>query len=241
MKNYKDLKLVYEILYSYYGPQGWWPVTNDGFYPTYRKNYFGPLTESECFEIVVGCILTQNASWRNVEKCIINLKKGNLLTPKKILNLSSNVFEDLIRPSIYYRQKSARLKDLCRWIISHGGKIKDILKGDPIALRGELLSIKGIGKETADSILLYAGYHPFFVIDAYTKRLFMRLYNREISDYDTLQEIFHSSLDRDFKIYNEFHALIVEHSKKFCRKIPSCTGCPLIKLCHKGEGDGDNR
>lgn len=239
MKRYKDLKTLFDILYSYYGPQGWWPVTQGNLHPIYRKNYFGPLTEDECFEIAIGAVLTQNVSWKNVERCIINLKKADLLTPQRIASIPIAELEALIIPSGYYRQKAQRLKELAHWIISNGGSFKSIFRAEPSKIREGLLSIKGIGKETADSILLYAGYFPYFVIDAYTKRLFKRLYHRDITDYDKLQDIFHSNVPRNFKIYNEFHALIVEHSKRFCRKLPNCHECPLKKRCLEGKRYGD--
>lgn len=239
MSRYKNLKNIYMILYSYYGPQGWWPVTQGNAYPTYRKNYFGPLTESECFEISCGAILTQSVSWKNVEKCIVNLKKADLISPKRIVKVSTNDLELLIRSSGYYRQKAIKLKNFSNWILLNGGKLKNIFKTDPYKIREDLLKIKGIGKETADSILLYAGCFPFFVIDAYTKRLFKRVYNTEIQEYDILQDIFHLNINKDFKIYNEFHALIVEHSKRFCGKIPICYRCPLLRLCFYGRGYGN--
>ncbi|MCX7641412.1 MAG: hypothetical protein N2Z20_02115 [Elusimicrobiales bacterium] len=236
MNNFKNLKDIYLILYDYYGPQGWWPVTSDGNIPVYRKNFFGPLSENECFEISCGAILTQNVSWKNVEKCIINLKKANFLSFEKILNSSPSEISLLIKSSGYYRQKTIKLKNFSKWLELQGGSLKKIFKKDPKKIRGELLGISGIGKETADSILLYAGYFPFFVVDTYTKRLLNRIYSTNISNYDEIQKIFHSNIKNDFKIFNEYHALIVEHSKKFCKKQTNdCKNCPLIKLCLEGQ------
>ncbi|MCX7905070.1 MAG: hypothetical protein N2446_00015 [Elusimicrobiales bacterium] len=237
MIKFKNLKEIYSILYNYYGPQGWWPIMSlkeDRL--VYRKNFFGPLSEDECFEISCGAILTQNISWRNVEKCITNLKKTNFLSPQKILNASSEEIHLLIKPSGYYRQKTLKLKNFSKWVIDQGGKLKKIFKKNPKEIRKELLNIKGIGKETADSILLYAGCLPFFVIDFYTVRLVNRVYLINVCDYEELQNIFHSNLVNDFKIFNEYHALIVEHSKKFCKKeLNNCKDCPILKICLEGK------
>lgn len=232
MKKNNKIKTIFLKLYDYYGPQGWWPIVDKNYQVRYRKNFFGKLSDDECFEISSGAILTQNVSWKNVEKAIINLKKNNLLNPYKINDLDFEFVSNLIRSTGYYKQKTIKLKNFSKWIIEKGGSLKKIFnKTQPLQLRNMLLSINGIGKETADSILLYAAYIPFFIIDAYTKRLINRVLNIELTDYDELQNLFHKSIEKDFKIYNEFHALIVQHSKNFCRKEPLCSSCPLSDTC----------
>lgn len=236
MIEFKKLSAVYSILYEHYGPQGWWPLYSEKEKKiVYRKNYFGPLSEKECFEIAAGAVLTQNITWKNAEKCVINLKTNNILDPEKLLNTEENIIYKLIRSSGYYKQKTQKLKNLSLWICKKGGDIKKIFKDNPDIIRRELLSIKGIGKETADSIMLYAAYIPFFVIDSYTKRLFSRIFTHTIESYDELQEIFHKTIPADYIIYNEFHALIVEISKNVCKKNnPLCKVCVLKKICNYG-------
>lgn len=232
MKSNDKIGDIFIKLYKHYGPQGWWPIINKDYQIVYRKNFFGKLSDNECFEISCGAILTQNVSWKNVEKCIVTLKKNNILTPYKIKEIEIDILSSLIKPSGYYRQKSIKLKNFSNWVIENGGSLNKIFKKNkPSRLRDMLLNIKGIGNETADSILLYAGYIPFFVVDAYTKRLIKRVLNVKTESYDDLQNIFHISIDKDFRIYNEFHALIVEHSKTFCKKEPLCNGCPLSDMC----------
>ncbi|MGC8867927.1 MAG: endonuclease III domain-containing protein [Elusimicrobiales bacterium] len=234
----KKIEKIYKILYEFYGPQGWWPICLDGR-SVYRKNYFGPLSDSQRFEICVGAILTQNVSWKNVEKCIVKLKENRMLDPVKIIEEPDEKIYPLIISSGYYKQKALKLKNISRWIIHKGGDFKKIFKKNPYKIRNELLLINGIGKETADSILLYAGYLPFFVIDAYTKRIFERIFNRICYEYDELQNLFQESLPLDHRIYNEYHALIVEISKNICLKNdPQCLRCPLRMLCSYGRDYG---
>ncbi len=235
MSEFKKLYKIYKLLYEFYGPQGWWPICI-GNKSVYRKNYFKPLTDLECFEISTGAVLTQNVSWKNVEKCIIRLKENKMLDPIKILNAKEEEIYPLIISTGYYRQKTIKLKNLSRWLISQGGSFKKIFEKNMSWIRNELLSIKGIGRETADSILLYAGYLPSFVIDAYTKRIFQRIFNKACDDYDELQKIFTDNLPLDHRIYNEYHALIVEISKDICVKNnPQCFKCPLKKICFYGK------
>ncbi len=200
---------------SHFGSPGWWP----GETP---------------FEIMVGAILTQNTAWRNVEVAIENLKKAEAMDPYSISSMPLDHLESLIKPSGFYRQKAKRLKEFCRYMIErYGGDVGKMKERDLWELREELLSIRGIGKETADSILLYALEKPIFVVDAYTHRIMSRhgLSPEEVT-YDELQAIFMESLPKDVKLFNEFHALFVLTGKEFCRKKPICHGCPLQGLSH---------
>ena len=208
-----DLLEVYKILLETYGEQNWWPVDED----YHRKQGTDPREE-----IVIGAILTQNTSWRNVEKALENLKREGVLSFEGIIKTPLDKLQELIRPSGYYRQKARRLKEVA-------GELSPVSKVERIS-REELLKIKGIGRETADAILLYAGNRPYFVIDAYTKRIVKRVFGIEGS-YEELRSWFEESLPKDVKIHKEFHALLDEHAKRFCRKEPMCEGCPLIRVC----------
>lgn len=206
-----NLKIIYDKLYRYFGPQAWWP----GETP---------------FEVIVGAILTQNTSWQNVAKAIDNLKKAKVLTPKKLHALSRPRLAKLIRPSGYFNIKAKRLKEFLNFLFkNYGGSLKKMFSRPLEDLRKEILAVQGIGPETADSILLYAAGLPVFVVDAYTKRIFSR---KKIlpqdADYYQVQELFTRSLKKDVQLYNEYHALIVRLGKDFCRKNnPKCEICPI--------------
>lgn len=201
-----NLLNIYHQLLNKYGRQGWWP--------TISKN-----EKEKQFEIIVGSILTQNTSWTNVEKAILSLKQSNLLNPEKILKIEKKKLARLIKSSGYYNQKAERLKIISEFFL----KSK---KTNKIPNREELLKVKGIGQETADSILLYAYNKPYFVVDAYTKRL-LSCFNIKFKDYEQYQNFFHKNLPSDAGLFKEFHALIVEHSKKICKKEPDCRNCCL--------------
>ncbi|MEK7851396.1 MAG: endonuclease III domain-containing protein [Deltaproteobacteria bacterium] len=207
----KDILLkVYDKLYKTYGPQHWWP----GDTP---------------FEVIVGAILTQNTSWGNVEKAIRNLKAEGILSPEDLRDVNHNHLAMLIRPSGYFNIKAGRLKHFIEYLFKrHGGSLKKMFSLELKQLRHELLEVKGIGPETADSILLYAGGYPVFVVDAYTVRIFQRLgiLPEEVTYHET-QEIFMDSLPDDVKLFNEYHALIVRLGKELCRPRPKCEKCPL--------------
>lgn len=188
-----SLHKEYEKLLKEYGPQAWWPMRR-GFSP-------------KEWEVCVGAILTQNTNWRNVEKALDNLIKSNVVTPEATLKTSSRRLEQLVRPSGFYKQKAERLKTLAKFVLSYGS-FSDFKRVE----RQELLKVKGVGPETADSILLYACGRPFFVIDAYTKR-FARSLGMKPADYETLRAHFESRLPKDVALYKEFHALIVEWGK----------------------------
>ena len=197
------MKEIYNILYKKYGKQNWWPTKSD----------------NKKFEVIIGTILTQNTSWNNVEKAINNLIKNNVLDAEKIIKINKNKLASLIRSAGYYNQKAERLKIIAKFFLNNK---------DPN--REELLNLKGVGKETADSILLYAYNKPYFVVDAYTKRIMNRIGFKEES-YDELQELFHKSLEKDYKLFNEYHALIVKLAKENCKKTPRCNDCCLKDKC----------
>lgn len=205
---------AYTLLFEHFGAQGWWPGET-------------------AFEIVVGAILTQNTNWGNVRKAIVNLKDAGILDFNSLLELPAETLAEYIRPSGYYNIKARRLKNLLGMIRdNYGGSLDGLLADQTARARENLLSVQGIGPETADSILLYAGGHPVFVVDAYTHRIFSRhgLVDVE-SDYHRLQEVFEDRLPRDVALYNEFHALIVMTGKHFCKKTsPLCDRCPLRGL-----------
>lgn len=202
-------ELVYNKLFEAYGLQGWWPINN--------KYSGGPKNFNEQFEVVVGAILTQNCAWSNVEKALINLK-GNL-DINSILRFDDQKLGQLIRSTGYYNQKVRKLKN-----------VAEFFKNNKDPSREELLSLKGVGPETADSILLYAFNKPYFVVDAYTKRIFIRLKLCDINmSYDELQKLFMDNVD--VKLFNDYHALIVKLAKEHCNSKPQCNGCPLNDLC----------
>lgn len=202
---------IYRRLYAHFGPQHWWPADS-------------------AFEVMVGAILTQNTSWSNVEKAVANLKKHNVLVPVQLYNLSDKKLGQLIRSAGYYNIKAKRLKSFLEFFIGrYNASIKRISAAKSACLRQELLGVKGIGPETADSILLYALNKPVFVVDAYTKRIFSRLkLLKEGASYDAAQKLFTSGLKANTKLFNEYHALIVALAKNYCGKSkPKCSLCPL--------------
>ena len=212
MRTAELLHDIYERLLAHFGPQHWWPGDSP-------------------FEIMVGAVLTQNTSWSNVEKAIANLKAAGLLAPAALAALSVEELAELIRPAGYHNLKTARLKNLLALIEEQGGV--EVLLAQPTAtLRELLLGVKGIGPETADSIVLYAAGRPVFVVDTYTHRiLFRHGLVSEDCDYFQMQELFMDNLEEDAALFNEYHALIVRVGKEFCRKsTPNCDGCPLTGL-----------
>jgi endonuclease III related protein len=205
------LDAYFNSLFTAFGPQHWWP----GKTP---------------FEVIVGAILTQNTSWTNVERAIANLRRAKLLTPAAIEKVPPQKIEMLIRSSGYFRQKARKLKAFCAFLrYEYGGSLKRMFAQPTHALREKLLGVFGIGPETADSILLYAGGHPVFVVDAYTKRMLSRHgWTNEEAKYDDVRWIFERQFPGDVKRFNEFHALIVATGKRFCRtRAPLCGECPL--------------
>ncbi|NLH39263.1 MAG: endonuclease [Elusimicrobia bacterium] len=235
-KNIVDIRKIFDLLYDSFQAQGWWPIYDlKTGQSLYRKNFFGLLDEDEMLEISLGAILTQNTSWKNAEKAIGELKKNKFIDYKKILSSDEQDIALLIKSSGYYNQKAKKIKNFSLWIKKNGGKLSELKKKDPYHLREELLLINGVGKETADSILLYSFYLPFFVVDSYTKRVYQRVTgDHNDYEYDELREIFENSIEKNFKIYNEFHALLVKTAKDFCLKnLPVCVKCPLEKICRR--------
>lgn len=208
------LSKIYNSLYHYFGPLHWWP----GDTP---------------FEIMVGAILTQNTSWSNVEKVINNLRKDDLLKPKKLYYMEQKELAHLLKSCGYFNVKAQRLKNFLNlFITDFDGSCEKMFEGDDGELREKLLKVNGIGPETADSILLYAGKKAFFVVDAYTKRIFSRhkLISKD-STYSQIQEFFINNIDRDVELFNEFHAQIVLLGKTICTsKNPDCNKCPIAFL-----------
>jgi endonuclease-3 related protein len=202
---------IYGRLYYAFGPQHWWP----GDTP---------------FEISIGAILTQNTNWGNVEKAIANLKKEKALSAKAIYSTPLGKLSPLIRPAGYFNVKAKRLKFFVDFLVEeYGGSLLKMGREDTQPLRDRLLEINGIGPETADSILLYALGKPVFVIDAYTRRVLSRhLVMEHDKPYEEYQELFHSLLEKDVKMFNEYHALFVKVGKAYCkRQNPLCEECPL--------------
>jgi len=203
---------VYRQLLTHYGEQHWWPADTPE-------------------EIIVGAVLTQNTAWSNVEKAINNLKRAGLLTLPAIGGMPHEKLAELIRPSGYFNIKARRLQSLCRWVVDQQGH-KALSQWPTDSLREALLTVHGVGPETADDILLYAFERPVFVIDAYTRRLFSRLGIISEQKYETLRALFESNLESNVMLFSEYHALIVIHAKERCRKKPLCEACVLARECH---------
>jgi endonuclease-3 related protein len=213
----KKLISVYHVLFRAYGPQHWWP----GDTP---------------FEVMVGAVLTQNTSWTNVEKAIANLRRERVLSFSGMIRLAPQKLASLIRPSGYYNIKAKRLRQLLLFIhTQYSDSLARMFAADSLHLRRQLLEVNGVGPETADSILLYAGGKPFFVVDAYTRRIFSRqglISGNE--DYRAVQGLFMDNLPREIGLYNEYHALIVRIGKEHCKKAkPLCGNCPIRLDCRK--------
>jgi endonuclease-3 related protein len=216
LRTKKDSKLllsIYKILYNSFGPQNWWPGDSP-------------------FEIMIGAILTQNTNWRNVSKAINNIKRAQLLEPKKLLK-QRRMIPGLIRPSGFYKLKSQRLIGFLNYYMkNYQGSVEEMDRQKTGILRKELLQISGIGNETADAILLYALSRPVFVIDAYTRRIFSRhnLFAYHLP-YDEIRYFFELYLPQDVQLYNEYHALLVKLGKNYCKKTkPLCDTCPLRNI-----------
>ena len=207
----ETLPLYFETLSRSLGPMRWWPARTP-------------------FEVIIGAILTQNTSWSNVERAIANLRRAKVMTVRAMEQISTPRLAQLIRPSGYFRQKAKKLKAFTRFLRrDFGGSLARMFRTPTAALRERLLEVHGIGRETADSILLYAGEHPTFVVDAYTHRILAR---HGISDgkpdYERVRALFERNLPPDVRLYNEFHALLVNVGKNWCRpREPRCSECPL--------------
>lgn len=203
--------MLFDALFDAHGPQHWWPGRTR-------------------FEVIVGAILTQNTSWKNVELAIANLRRAKLLSPAAVQKIEPAGLARHLRPSGYYRQKTKTLKTFVAFLYkNHGGSLNHLFATPTAGLREQLLALRGIGPETADSILLYAGKHPVFVVDAYSRRILERhRLAQPKSSYEELRATFETALPREHQLFNEFHALIVHTGKHFCRKSdPLCAQCPL--------------
>ena len=213
MRRSKRILAIYEKLNAHFGDLKWWPGNSP-------------------FEVITGAILTQNTAWRNVEKAIARLKSRKLLNPKGIMRVDERTLAELIRPAGYYNIKTRRLKSFIRFLYEdYRGRLDRMFAEDLWPLRGKLLEVNGIGPETADSILLYAGKKPVFVVDAYTRRIFERHGIIQAgATYGEIQNLFMTSLPHDLYLYNQYHALIVNTGKLFCTSKPRCKGCPLERF-----------
>ncbi len=221
----QKLENIYQTLLKAYGSQGWWPVFNDttGKIEYHKNDYSLPKNEQQRFEISVGAILTQNAAWKNVEASLYNLRTATVLSKNKIKNIEKERLGELIKSSVYHNQKTKKLK-----------LFVDFLEKNNEITRESLLKVWGVGPETADSILLYAYKKPIFVVDAYTKRIFSRMgLTQKDATYDDMQQLFMKNLSNDVTLFNEYHALLVEHAKQYCKVKPLCKHCPLNKMCKK--------
>jgi endonuclease-3 related protein len=208
------LREVYEKLLAALGPQHWWPGESP-------------------FEVLVGAVLVQNTAWRNVERAIENLRDAGLMEPRALYAVPEKELAELIRPAGYFQVKSRRLRNLLRLVVEHyDGSLEAMFRTDLATLREELLGVSGIGPETADAILLYAGSLPTFVVDTYTHRILARHgWIGYEADYQEIKDHFEANLPADAALYNEYHALLVRLGKDYCRKTgPKCEVCPLVDL-----------
>ncbi|URA10781.1 endonuclease III domain-containing protein [Thermospira aquatica] len=229
-----SLRELYDLLFEAFGPQNWWPIVENGtsrYLPEYVRR---ERTKEEILEIWIGAILTQNTAWKNVEKALIALKSEIAMSPEALFSCPEEKLASLIRSAGYYTQKAKKIHISMEYILT-------ALSGDPSQLksmslaeaRKALLSLWGIGPETADSILLYGLRFPVFVIDAYTRRILKKLgYTQAQASYDELQKLFHRSLPPDPYLYGEYHALLVV-TGKLCGKKPQCLDCPLASFCEE--------
>ncbi len=219
MRAGEKVREFYEALLAAWGPQGWWPAET-------------PL------EVCVGAILTQNTAWRNVERAIENLKAAGALQVPALWALPEQELAELIRPAGYFNVKAGRLRNFLRLVVEeYDGSLEQLFELPTERLREAVLAVRGIGRETADSIVLYAAQRPVFVVDAYTLRLAFRHGIVDLdADYETLQEAFAGSVEKDVAVWQEYHALLVRAGKLHCKKqAPVCAGCPLQKFLEEGE------
>ena len=206
----EQLLAIYRTLYDSLGPQHWWPADSP-------------------FEVIIGAILTQNTSWNNVEKALKNLKEKELLDPQKLYDVGEQRLARTIKPSGFFNIKAKRVKHFIQFLFEcYRGSIEKMFEEDLFPMREALLKVNGMGPETVDSILLYAGEKPVFVVDAYTKRIFTRhKLVPEEARYDEIQGLFMHNLEHDVPLFNEYHALLVNVGKYFCKSKPRCDQCPM--------------
>lgn len=226
-------KMLYDLLLDTFGQQHWWPIDSQ-----YHQNQ----NSDPRFEIILGAILTQNTAWTNVEKAITNLKRHKALTMHTMAHIKDDNLKTMIQPSGFFNQKAQRLKLFSAYMQEqYAGDLQKFFSQETSEIRKELLSLHGIGPETADSILLYAGDHPVFVVDSYTKRICKRFpFPLDTTSYEDIQHFFENELTKTISkkdivsTYKEYHALLVKLAKEYCwKKKPICVSCPLTNLCKK--------
>ncbi|WP_010632031.1 endonuclease III domain-containing protein [Sporolactobacillus vineae] len=200
----------YHILMSYYGPQHWWPAEST-------------------FEMLIGAILTQNTAWKNVDLALKKLKP--YLSPEKMEKLPPEKLAECIRSSGFYRLKTRRIRAFLAWYKDYDYRPEKVAAENGYALRKQLLAVYGIGKETADAMLVYAFGKPFFIADAYARRLFTRLGDQVPKKYEAVRKEVERCLPDDLRVYQEYHALIDVHAKSRCKETPMCQGCPFAEVC----------
>ncbi len=208
---------IYNLMYEKKGPMKWWPSETP-------------------FETVIGALLAQFVAWKNVSTAIEKLKDNDLLTPEGIITAEEEKIKELIYSTRFYAQKVKKLKSFCNWLIDkYNGRLDKMFDKGLKELRAELLSLYGVGEETADSIILYAAYKPIFVVDTYTRRIFSRLgYFKPDISYHEMQEFFMKHLKPDVELYNDYHAQIVNIGSIYCSsQKPDCLKCPLDTVCKK--------
>ncbi len=219
MRTDAKIRGLYDALLAAYGPQGWWPADTP-------------------FEVAVGAILTQNTNWRNVERAIVNLKREGVLDPAALAGMDPERLAELIRPAGYFRVKAGRLQNFVRMLVEDfGGRLDGLFALSTEELRERVLAVRGVGPETADSIVLYAAGRPVFVVDAYTARV---LYRHGLLEppttYEEIQDLMADPLPEDPDLFGEYHALLVEAGKRQCKKrAPVCDGCPLAPFLEEGQ------
>jgi endonuclease-3 related protein len=221
----RTIREIYGLLLSEYGEQGWWPI-GGRYSPEFKGRQKSP---AEKFEICIGAILAQNTSWKNAEKAVLKLGGAGALERRRLSGMGEAKIAGLIRSAGYYNMKARKIREF----LGYSGE----------ASREGLLSVWGMGEETVDSILLYAYGVPLFVADAYSRRVFSRvgLCPEDVS-YSDVQGLVHSAMPGDHRVFNEYHALIVEHAKRHCRAKPKCSGCPLGGICKReGQKPGSGR
>ncbi|GEN85759.1 endonuclease [Oceanobacillus sp. FSL W8-0428] len=204
---------LYRKLFHYYGPQGWWPAASD-------------------FQMLISAILVQRTNWKNVELALGNL--GGNITAGKIMQMKEAELAEKIRPSGFYRMKAKKVKAWLQWFQKYDFQIEEVQKVDPAVLRKELLAVHGIGEETADAMMLYAFKKPGFIADNYAVRLFQRLGYPLPKTYHAFKIEVEKLFPHDLEMHQEFHALIVEHGKQYCKKTPLCENCLLLSNCRMG-------